>query len=137
MTGCLFVAYIVIVAGFGRLFPEQDNTLIAILTISVIAFLFRPLRVRLQRAINRLLYGERDDPYAVIARLGQRIEAVVVPRDVLPGIVETVAQALKLPYVPIALKDGQTFTTAPPHGRQDQQNPPIQEPLPYQPEQTR
>src|SRR5260221_2895009 len=126
MTGCLFVAYIVIVAGFGRLFPEQDNTLIAILTISVIAFLFRPLRVRLQRAINRLLYGERDDPYAVIARLGQRIDAVVVPGDVLPGIVETLAQALKLPFVAIALNDRQTFTTAVAHRVQDERNPLIQ-----------
>jgi signal transduction histidine kinase len=135
MTAGLFVAYIVIVAGLGSLFPEQDNTLIAILTISVIAFLFRPLRVRLQRAINRLLYGERDDPYAVIARLGQRIEAVVVPRDVLPGIVETVAQALKLPYVAIALKDGQTFSTAAAYGRQDEQSPLIQVPLLSQHEQ--
>jgi signal transduction histidine kinase len=135
MTACLFVAYIVIVAGLGSLFPQQDNTLIAILTISVIAFLFRPLRVRLQRAINRLFYGERDDPYAVIARLGQRIEAVVVPRDVLPGIVETVAQALKLPYVAIALKDGQTFSTAAAYGRQDEQSPLIQVPLLSQHEQ--
>ncbi len=129
MTACLFVVYIVIVAGLGSLFPEQDNTLIALLTLGVIALLFRPLRERLQWAINRLFYGERDDPYAVIARLGQRIEAVVVPRDVLPGIVETVAQALKLPYVAIALKDGQTFSTAAAYGRQDEQSPLIQVPL--------
>jgi signal transduction histidine kinase len=99
------------------------------LTIGVIALLFRPLRERLQRAINRLFYGERDDPYAVISHLGQRIEAVVVPQDVLPGIVETVAQALKLPYVAIALKDGQAFSTAAAYGQQDEQRPLIQVPL--------
>ena len=105
MTAGLFVAYIVIVAGLGSLFQEQDNTLIALLTIGVIAVLFHPLRAGLQRAINRLFYGDRDDPYAVISRLGQRIEAVVIPQDILPGIVETIAQALKLPYVAIALKE--------------------------------
>ncbi len=122
-------------AALGSLFQEQDNTLIALLTIGVIAVLFRPLRAGLQRAINRLFYGDRDDPYAVIARLGQRIEAVVVPRDVLPGIVETVAQALKLPYVAIALKHGHTFSTAAAYGRQDEQSPLIQVPLLSQHEQ--
>ncbi len=129
MTAGLFVVYIVIVAALGSLFQEQDNTLIALLTIGVIAVLFHPLRAGLQRAINRLFYGDRDDPYAVISRLGQRIEAVVIPQDVLPGIVETVAQALKLPYVAIALKDGQTFRTAAAYGRQDEQSPLIQVPL--------
>jgi hypothetical protein len=61
------------------------------------------LRDRLQRAVNRLLYGERDDPYAVISRLGQRLEATLAPEAVLPAIAETVAQALRLPYVAIAL----------------------------------
>lgn len=129
MTAGLFVVYIVIVAALGSLFQEQDNTLIALLTIGVIAVLFHPLRAGLQRAINRLFYGDRDDPYAVISRLGQRIEAVVIPQDVLPGIVETVAQALKLPYVAIALKDGQTFRTAAAYGQQDEQSPLIQVPL--------
>jgi signal transduction histidine kinase len=129
LMACVFVAYIVIVGGLGSLFPEQDNTLIVLFTTGVLAILFRPLHVRLQRVINRLFYGERDDPYAVISRLGQRIEAVVVPQDVLPGIVETVAQALKLPYVAIALKRGQAFSTAAAYGQQDEQRPLIQVPL--------
>ena len=49
------------------------------------------------------MYGERDDPYAVLTRLGSRLEGTLVPEKVLPTIVETVAQALKLPYVAIAL----------------------------------
>ncbi len=57
------------------------------------------------------MYGERDDPYAVLARLGSRLEATLVPEKVLPTIVETVAQALKLPYVAIALlREQETFT---------------------------
>jgi signal transduction histidine kinase len=129
LTACLFVSYIVIVGGLGSLFPQQNNTLIALFTISVIAILFRPLRAGLQRAINRLFFGDRDDPYVVISRLGQRIEAVVVPQDVLPGIVETVAQALKLPYVAIALKHGQAFSIAAAYGQQDEERPLIQVPL--------
>ncbi|HEY1348054.1 MAG TPA: hypothetical protein VGF67_00340 [Ktedonobacteraceae bacterium] len=67
------------------------------------AGLFQPLRLRLQRGVNRLVYGERDDPYAVLARLGSRLEATLAPEKILSTIVETVAQAFKLPYVAIAL----------------------------------
>ena len=50
------------------------------------------------------MYGERDTPYRVISRLGQRLEATLAPDAVLPTIVETVAHALKLPYAAIALE---------------------------------
>jgi signal transduction histidine kinase len=75
--------------------------------------LFQPLRDRMERAINRLMYGERDDPYAVISRLGQRLEATITPDAVLPTIVHTIRDALKLPYVAIGLThDGETEIVA-------------------------
>ena len=49
------------------------------------------------------MYGERDDPYAVLSRLGQRLEATIAPEAALSTIAETIAQALKVPYVAIAL----------------------------------
>ena len=63
------------------------------------------------------MYGERDDPYAVFSRLGHRLEATLAPEAVLPTIVETVAQALKLPYAALALKQGEAFITAAAYGR--------------------
>ena len=44
-------------------------------------------------------------PVAVLTRLGQRLEATMAPDAVLPTIAETVAQALRLPYVGIAVKE--------------------------------
>lgn len=69
--------------------------------------LFAPLRDRLQGSVNRLMYGERDEPYSVISRLGERLEATLAPDAALPAIVETVREALRLPYAAIALpRDG-------------------------------
>jgi len=62
------------------------------------------------------MYGERDDPYAVISRLGRRLEATLAPDTVLPTLVETIAQALKLPYAAILLKEGEGFRTAAAYG---------------------
>jgi signal transduction histidine kinase len=86
--------------------------LILVASTLVIAGLFRPLRARLQRIISRLMYGERDDPSTVLSRLGHRLEATLAPEMVLPAIVETIATALKLPYVAITLKQGDVFISA-------------------------
>jgi signal transduction histidine kinase len=91
----------------------RGNLLVSLLAAGLVAVLFAPLRERLQRGVNRLMYGERDDPYAVLSRLGQRLEATLEPSAVLQTIVETVAQALKLPYVAVALQqDGELVTAA-------------------------
>jgi signal transduction histidine kinase len=50
------------------------------------------------------MYGERDDPYAVLSRLGQRLEGALAPEAVLPTVVATVREVLRLPYVAIYLK---------------------------------
>src|SRR6185503_3391716 len=76
-----------------------------ILATGLVAVLVQPLRDRLQRGVNRMMYGERDDPVTVLSRLGQRLEGTLAPDAVLPSLVETVAQTLKLPYVAIETMD--------------------------------
>jgi signal transduction histidine kinase len=73
----------------------------------LVAVIFQPLREWLQHLIDRMMFGERDDPYAVLSRLGRRLETALAPEVVLPTIVETVAHALKLPSVTIAIRDGE------------------------------
>jgi len=104
--------YVLVVMSFGTLFQAQGNLLISLLATGVIAVLFQPLRERLQRGVNRLMFGERDEPYRVLARLGQRLETTLTPDALLPTIVETVAQALKLPFVAIAWTSEQTLSSS-------------------------
>ncbi len=96
--------YVFAVGYLGALFRTGDNFFVSLVAAGLVAVLFAPLRERLQRAVNRLMYGERDDPYAVVSRLGQRLEATLAPDAVLPTIVENVREALKLPYVAITLQ---------------------------------
>jgi two-component system NarL family sensor kinase len=103
LTASTMGLYVFMVGYLGSRFQAGDKSLIAFITTGLVAVLFQPLRARLQRGVNRLMYGERDDPVAVLSRLGERLEGTVLPEAVLPGLVETVAQALKLPYVAIAL----------------------------------
>ncbi len=114
LTACVVGLYILIVGYLGALFRIDDNLFVSVVAAGLVAVLFAPLRDRLQRGVNRLIYGERDDPYAVLSLLGERMKAADAPEAVLPAIVKTVAQALKLPYVAIALKqdDGEFETVA-------------------------
>ncbi len=70
-------------------------------TALVAALFFQTLRVRLKRRISRLVFGARDDPYEVIGQLGDQLQSKVPADAVLAGIAETVANALRLPYVAI------------------------------------
>jgi signal transduction histidine kinase len=107
LTAFVIVTYVVVVGGLGALFQRNGNFFFSLLATGLIAVVFQPVRERLQRLVNRLLYGERDDPYGVLSRLGQKLEATLEPDSVLPTIVETVAQTLKLPYAAILLRDAE------------------------------
>jgi signal transduction histidine kinase len=99
--------YVAIVVGAGAIFETEGGLVLPLLATGVVAVAFQPLRERVQRGVNRLLYGDRDDPYAVLSRLGQRLEAAVAPEEILPAIVRTMTEALRLPYAAIVL-DGAT-----------------------------
>jgi signal transduction histidine kinase len=96
--------YVLVVASLGALLQLQGSLFASLVATGLVAVMFAPLRERLQRAVNRLIYGQRDDPYMVLSSLGERLETTLAPNAVLPAIVESVAQALKLPYVAITLK---------------------------------
>jgi signal transduction histidine kinase len=102
--------YVAVVGTLGVIFQAGDSLSISLVATGLVAVLFQPLRARLQRGANHLVYGERDEPYAVLARLGQRLEATLAPDAILPVLVETVAEALKLPYVALALQQDEALT---------------------------
>ncbi|HEY7092933.1 MAG TPA: GAF domain-containing sensor histidine kinase [Ktedonobacterales bacterium] len=111
LTALVVGLYALIVGLASVLFQARANLLFSLLATGVIAVLFQPLRGWLQRGVNRLTYGQRDEPYVVVAQLGRRLESIPAPEAMLPAIIETVAQALKLPYAAITLKRGDELHT--------------------------
>jgi hypothetical protein len=84
LTVIIVSLYIIIVSGLGVLFHTQTNAVGGLVATAVIAVLFQPLRTSLQRAANRLLYGERDDPTAVLTQLAQQLESANTPPTSCP-----------------------------------------------------
>jgi signal transduction histidine kinase len=112
LTASVVGLYVLLVGGLGALFRSSDNPLLAILATGLAALLFHPLRQRVQRGVNRLMYGERDEPSVVLARLLSRLEGTLAPEAALPTLVQTVQEALRLPYVALALRQEETFEVA-------------------------
>ena len=106
LSASTIALYIVAVGLFSNyLQNSRINFIVSFIATGVVAILFEPLRERLQRAVNRLMYGERDDPATVLMRLSQRLDSALAPDSILQTIVETLAQTLRLPYAAISLSD--------------------------------
>ncbi|GAB4559749.1 MAG: hypothetical protein Kow0047_05860 [Anaerolineae bacterium] len=101
----LIVGVYVVIVGATSLFVQtRSNWGAAIIAAGIVAALFHPVRTRLRRGVDRLLYGRRDQPLVVLSEMGARMEAAATPEEMLPMLVETVARELKLPYVAVGLE---------------------------------
>jgi signal transduction histidine kinase len=131
LTAFVIGVYVLVVGYLGAVFHTGGSLVISLVATGLIAVLFQPLRAFLQRGVNRLLYGLRDEPYVVLARLGQRLKTTLDPDAVLSTIVATVREALKLSYAAIEVQEGTALALAASSG-----TPPAQEtlrlPLAYQ-----
>lgn len=116
LTGGIILTYAASVVLLRALLPGETPYAVALLSTGAGALVALPLRDRLQRIVNRLMYGDRDDPYRAIARLGEQLQTSIGSEDVLEAIVGTVAQALRLPYVAIELADATEEPLAAIHG---------------------
>jgi signal transduction histidine kinase len=103
MTVCVVASYVLVVGLVGATLSDRGDLVLSLAVTGVVAVCFQPLRARVQRFVNELMYGERDDPYAALARLGRRLESSLGAEAVLPTVVETIGQTLRLPYVALVL----------------------------------
>jgi hypothetical protein len=100
LTAGAVAAYVLAVAALGS---RLDNGVGPAIIAALAALALASGRSRLQRAVDRLLYGERRDPLAALTTLGDRLGAVLDTDAVLPVVVETVRQTLRLPYAAVQL----------------------------------
>ena len=81
--------YVGIVVGIGSLFAGSDLWL-SIAATALVAIVFEPVRLRLQKWANRLVYGSRATPYEVLSDLTGRLAET----ENEEGLLERMAQRL-------------------------------------------
>jgi signal transduction histidine kinase len=91
MAALVTAGYAVVVTGAGRL-VGGSGTWLSLLATAIVAVTFEPVRARVQRLADRLVYGRRTTPYEALARLSAHLTAPA--GGLLDGICGTVADAV-------------------------------------------
>lgn len=101
LSVCIVLIYTVTVLYLSRVFQSQDHYVASLLATAIVAVAFAPLKQWLQRQINRLMKGRHDDPYAVLLELGNQLIQPQNPDAMLNAVVQTVKDALRIPFTAI------------------------------------
>jgi signal transduction histidine kinase len=96
-------AYLLVTAIAGAALDRRP--LPGVVAAALVALALAPARGRLQRAADRLVYGERSDPLRALTLLGQRV-AATGELDLLPGAVASVLAAVRAPSAELVGPDG-------------------------------
>jgi signal transduction histidine kinase len=109
LTVVIVATYVGVVVGFGSFLPIEQTSL-ALMATGLAAVVFAPLRDRLQSWVNRWLFGQRDNPYVVLAEMGRLMADTGTPEEMLQNLTDTVATLLKLPGAAIELEQDGVWT---------------------------
>jgi hypothetical protein len=105
LTAVVIAAYAAVVALLGA--AVGGTTGAPIVATALVAVGVLPLHQRLQALVNRLVHGDRDEPFAVLSRLGARLEGRPGrhhgERAGAADVVAAVARSLHVPYAAVVL----------------------------------
>lgn len=94
----------------GARIVRVDGLVPSVVATLLVAIGFDPVRVRLRQAVDRLVYGERQDPVRAASSVTRTLAAEAdQPRDILPAL----CAALRLPWAALVV-DGEVVGE---HGR--------------------
>lgn len=106
--------YVGVAVGVGTLigFRDERNLLLAIWATAIVAVLFQPIRARLQRFANRLVYGKRATPYEVLAHFADRVAGTYATEDVLSKMARALEEGTGAKRAEVWLRSGDKLRLA-------------------------
>ncbi len=86
LAAFITAVYIGIAVGIGTLVGSggQPNLWLSIVATIIVAVGFQPVRERVQRVANRLVYGNRASPYEVLTAFSEQVADTYAAEEVLP-----------------------------------------------------
>jgi len=98
LTGIVVAVYLVIVVGLGHTPTHDQRSLLALsmAAAAVAALLYGPARQRLTQYANRIVYGEREAPDAVLRTFGSRLSRAIPMDELLLQVAESLRKTLGL-----------------------------------------
>ena len=113
LAGFTALVYVGVVGGVGTLLGAENSLWLGLLAAVLIAVGFGSVRAALGHAVNRLLYGARDDPFQITRQLGLALSLGPDPRVRLEAALSLLSGSLRLPGVALHLLDGEVLESGP------------------------
>ena len=90
LAAFITAVYVGIVVGIGSLIGSggRPNLALSIVATAVVAVGFQPIRERLQKFANRVVYGKRATPYEVLSEFSERVAGSYLGDEVLPRMAQ-------------------------------------------------
>ncbi len=94
LAAFITAVYVGIVVGVGTLVGSggQPNLVLSIIATAIVAVAFQPVRERLQKVANRVVYGKRATPYEVLSEFSQRVAETYAADEALPRMATVLAE---------------------------------------------
>jgi signal transduction histidine kinase len=100
--------YVGIAVGVGSLVGSggRPNLGLSIVATAIVAVGFQPVRERVQRVANRLVYGERATPYEVLSEFSGRVAETYAADQVLPRMARVLREGSGAEAAVVWLRSG-------------------------------
>ena len=96
LAAMITVVYVALVVGLGMVIGARGEPSLGLsmLATAAVAVAFQPVRERVQRFANQLVYGHRASPYQVLSEFSRRMAEALSIDDVLPRMAEAAARGV-------------------------------------------
>jgi signal transduction histidine kinase len=110
LAAFITLIYTGVVVGIGNLVGQGDepNIALSLAATGLVAVAFQPVRERVQRVANRLVFGDRLSPYEAITSFSHKVSATLDPASLLKEMAEAASKGVggERSRVKLLLPDG-------------------------------
>ena len=108
LAAFITAVYVAIVVGIGSAIGQgsKPNLVLSIFATGVVAVAFQPVRERVQRFANHLVYGVRATPYEVLSEFSSRMAGTYAPEDLPRRMAQILAEGTGSSEATVWLKVG-------------------------------
>ena len=106
--------YVAIVAGVSSLIHSAGggNLALSIRATALVAVAFQPLRTRLQRVANRVVYGKQATPYEVLSAFSEGVAETYAEEEVVARMARLLADATDAQHAEVWIAVGRSLRIA-------------------------
>ena len=94
LAAFITAVYVAVVVGLGALIGSggRPNLVLSVIATAIVAVAFQPVRDRVQRVANRVVYGRRASPYEVLSEFSERVAGAYVGGDVIQRMAQVLQE---------------------------------------------